>query len=121
MNKVILTGIVKSDIEFKKKEDSIPIARYILIVNRPFNPYQTIPTDYIECVAFGNDAEFAKKYFRPGNKIAITGHIQTRSCTNKYGLKAYTTNVVVEEQQCIGIEANVSFNSNQNQDEFLFE
>ena len=36
---------------------------------------------------------------KQGTKIAITGRIQTGSYTNKEGVKVYTTEVVVEEQE----------------------
>ncbi len=55
--------------------------------------------DFIGCVAFGRQAEFAEKYLRQGTKIAITGRIQTGSYTNRDGQKVYTTDVVVEEQE----------------------
>ena len=55
--------------------------------------------DFIGCVAFGRQAEFAEKYLRKGTKIAVTGRIQTGSYTNKDGQKVYTTDVVVEEQE----------------------
>ena len=55
--------------------------------------------DFISCVAFGRQAEFAEKYLRKGTKIALTGRIQTGSYTNRDGQKVYTTDVVVEEQE----------------------
>ena len=55
--------------------------------------------DFISCVAFARNAEFAEKYFRKGTKIAVTGRIQTGSYTNRDGVKVYTTDVVVEEQE----------------------
>ena len=55
--------------------------------------------DFIGCVAFGRQAEFAEKYFRQGIKILVTGRIQTGSYTNRDGNKVYTTDVVVEEQE----------------------
>ena len=50
-------------------------------------------------MAFGKNGEFAEKYLRLGIKIAVTGHIQTGSYTNREGQKVYTTDVVVEEQE----------------------
>ena len=55
--------------------------------------------DFINCVVFGKPAEFAEKYFRQGLRVAISGHIQNGSYTNKDGVKVYTTEVVVEEQE----------------------
>lgn len=55
--------------------------------------------DFIPCVVFGKSAEFAEKYFRQGLRISVSGRIQTGSYTNKDGMKVYTTEVVVEEQE----------------------
>ena len=55
--------------------------------------------DFISCVAFGYNAEFAEKYLKKGTKIVVEGRIQTGSFTNKDGKKVYTTEVVVESQE----------------------
>ena len=55
--------------------------------------------DFISCLVFGKSAEFAEKYFRQGLRISVSGRIQTGSYTNKDGVKVYTTEVVVEEQE----------------------
>ena len=67
--------------------------------------------DFIGCVAFGRSAEFAEKYFRQGTKIAIVGRIQTGSYVNKDGVKVYTTDVVVDEQEFAESKAAASQNS----------
>ena len=77
------------------------VARYTLAVDRrqarSNNNEQT--ADFINCVAFGRAGEFAERYFRKGTKIAITGRIQTGSYTNKDGVRVYTTDIVVEDQE----------------------
>ena len=50
-------------------------------------------------VFLAKSSEFAEKYFRRGLRISISGRIQTGSYTNKDGIKVYTTEVVVEEQE----------------------
>ena len=81
-------------------ENSLAIARYTLAVDRRFKRNGDDQTaDFIGCVAFGRNAEFAEKYFRQGLKVVVTGRIQTGSYTNKDGQKVYTTDVVVEDQE----------------------
>ena len=55
--------------------------------------------DFIGCVAFGKQAEFAERYLHKGIKMLVTGRIQTGSYTNKDGVRVYTTDVVVEDQE----------------------
>ena len=50
-------------------------------------------------MVFGRLAEFAEKYFRQGLRVSISGRIQTNNYTNKDGVKVYTTQVVIEEQE----------------------
>ncbi|MBQ6695108.1 MAG: single-stranded DNA-binding protein [Lachnospiraceae bacterium] len=105
MNKVILMGRLTRDPEVRYSQGATPlaIARYTLAVDRrnarSNNNGEEQTADFINCVAFGRVGEFAEKYFRKGTKIAITGRIQTGSYTNKDGVKVYTTEVVVEEQE----------------------
>lgn len=102
MNKVILMGRLTRDpeVRYSAGESSTAVARYTLAVDRRFRRDGSDQTaDFIGCVAFGRQAEFAEKYFRQGIKIAITGRIQTGSYTNRDGQKVYTTDVVVEEQE----------------------
>ena len=101
MNKVILMGRLTRDpdIRYTQGENSMAIARYTLAVDRRFKKEGEQSADFISCVAFGKQAEFAEKYLHQGTKIAITGRIQTGSYTNKDGQRVYTTDVVVEEQE----------------------
>ncbi|MFG6323151.1 MAG: single-stranded DNA-binding protein [Lachnospiraceae bacterium] len=102
MNKVILMGRLTRDpeVRYTQGENQMAIARYTLAVDRRFNRGNDENTaDFISCVAFGKSGEFAEKYLRKGTKIAVTGRIQTGSYTNKDGVKVYTTEVVVEDQE----------------------
>ena len=88
------------DIRYTQGENSMCIARYTLAVDRKFSKNRDEKeTDFISCVAFGKMGEHAEKYFRKGTKLAVSGRIQTGSYTNKDGVKVYTTEVVIEEQE----------------------
>lgn len=97
MNKVILMGRPTKDpeVKYSNKEDGtqMAIARFTLAVDRKG---KDAGTDFISCVAFGKQGEFAEKYVSKGRKYAIEGRIQTGSYTNKDGQKVYTTDVVCE-------------------------
>lgn len=106
MNKVILIGRLTRDPDVRysntQNGDQLAIARYTLAVDRRFQRQgqgDQQSADFINCVAFGKNGEFAEKYLKQGIKIAVTGRIQTGSYTNKEGQKIYTTEVVVEEHE----------------------
>ena len=113
MNKVILMGRLTRDpeVRYSQGDNSMAIARYTLAVDRRFrrdNDQQT--ADFISCVAFGRNGEFAEKYLHQGTKIVAEGRIQTGSYTNKDGNKVYTTEVVVENQEFAESKASASNN-----------
>ena len=101
MNKVILVGRLTRDpeIRYSQGEDSMAVGRYTIAINRRVKPDQEQTADFLRCIVFGRFAEFAEKYFRQGMRIAVSGRIQTGSYTNKDGVRVYTTEVVVEEQE----------------------
>ena len=101
MNKVILMGRLTRDpeVRYGTGENSTAAARYTIAVDRRFKRDGEQSADFIGCVAFGRNAEFAEKYLRQGTKIVLTGRIQTGSYTNRDGQKVYTTDIVVEEQE----------------------
>ena len=84
MNKVILMGRLTRDpeVRYSAGENSMAIARYTLAVDRRFKRDGEATADFIGCVAFGRQAEFAERYFRQGIRIVVTGRIQTGSYTN---------------------------------------
>lgn len=101
MNKAILIGRLTRDPEIRysqrgDSQEAMCIARYTLAVDRRG---KEAGADFISIVAFGKAGEFAEKYLHKGMKIAISGRIQTGSYTNKDGVKVYTTDIVVEEQE----------------------
>ena len=103
MNKVILIGRLTRDpeVRYSQGETPLAIARYTLAVDRKFRREEGQSADFISCVAFGKMGEHVEKYYYQGLKVAVTGHIQTGSYINKDGVKVYTTEVVVEEQEFV--------------------
>ena len=104
MNKVILMGRLTRDPNVRytqqnSSQESMCVARYTLAVDRRGARDGQQSADFISCVAFGKNGEFAEKYLKQGTKIAATGRIQTGSYTNRDGQKVYTTDVVIEEQE----------------------
>lgn len=87
------------DVRYSQGDNPMAVARYTLAVDRRFKKDGEQSADFISCVCFEKSAEFAEKYFRHGLKITISGRIQTGSYTNKDGVKVYTTDVYVDEQE----------------------
>ena len=103
MNKAILCGRLTKDpdVRYSQGAEPMAIARYTLAVDRRGRSTKEgeQTADFISCIAFGKAGEFAEKYLKKGTKMLITGRIQTGSYTNKEGVKVYTTDIVVEDQE----------------------
>lgn len=101
MNKVVLMGRLTKEPDVRQSQGAEPvtIARYTLAVDRRGKKQEGQQADFISCVAFGKAGEFAEKYLHKGTKICVSGRIQTGSYTRQDGTKAYTTDVVIEEQE----------------------
>lgn len=118
-NCVFILGRLTRDPEVRYTANTqMANARFVVAVNRKLskekrqeaenNGYPT--ADFISCVAWGKTAENIGNYFKKGNRVAITGHIQTGSY-EKDGQRVYTTDVVVDSFDFV--ESNKDNNSNQ--------
>ena len=115
MNRVILCGRLTREPEIRYSQTtngSMAVARYTLAVDRAFKKEGEQAADFISCIAFGKNGEFAEKYLHQGTKIIVEGRIQTGSYTNKDGQKVYTTDVVVENAEFGESKNNQQSNDN---------
>ncbi len=98
LNKVILAGRLTADAELKQTTSGISVTSFTVAVSRKFAKQgDAAQADFINCVAWRQQAEFITKYFRKGSSICIIGNIQTRSWTDNQGAKRYATEVIVDE------------------------
>ena len=72
MNKVILIGRLTANPELRYTQQRKPVASYSLAVDRPGEG-----ADFIKCIAWDKNAEFASKHLSKGTKIAVEGRILT--------------------------------------------
>lgn len=94
MNKVFLMGRLCQDPDVRRSNEGKPIARYTLAVDR-----NKEETDFITCVAFLKNAEFAVRFLRKGVKIIVEGRMHTGSYTDRSGKKVYTTDIIVDRHE----------------------
>ena len=96
MNTVILMGRLTRDPEMKQTQGGVSLATYTLAVDRRG---KDAGADFIRCVAYDKAADFAGKYFKQGQRVLVSGRIQTGSYTNQKGEKVYTTDVILATQE----------------------
>ena len=97
LNKVVLAGRLTSDVELKQTTTGVSVCSFTLAINRKFSANGQQQTDFIQCQAWRQTAEFISKYFKKGSALCNSGTIQTRSWTDSNNQKRYATEVVADE------------------------
>lgn len=98
MNKAILVGRLTKDPELKTTGSGVSVCSFTLAINRRFkNAEGNYDADFINCVAWRQQAEFISKYFSKGRMVGICGSIQTRTYDREDGQRVYVTEVVADE------------------------
>lgn len=98
MNKVILSGNLCGDPEYQTTASGISLCRFRIAVQRKFkNEKGEYESDFISVVAWRGSADFVSKYLHKGNKVGVTGSLQTRTYDAQDGSKRYVTEVVADE------------------------
>lgn len=93
LNKIIIQGRLTRDVELRRTGTGTAVASFTLAVDRDFGDKET---DFIECVAWKNTAEFVEKYFSKGRMAVVVGRLQIRNWNDKDGNKRKTAEVVAE-------------------------
>ncbi len=100
-NKAILGGRLTSDPELKQTSSGIPVCSFSVAINRRFqsrnSENQQPQADFINVVAWRQQAEFVSRYFSKGSSICVVGQIQTRRYQDKDGNNRTATEVVADE------------------------
>lgn len=97
LNKVILGGRLTADVELKQTPSGVSVCTFSLAINRKTGKDQEQKTDFIECQAWRQTADFISRYFRKGSSICIVGSIQKRSWKDQQGNTRYATEVIADE------------------------
>jgi single-strand DNA-binding protein len=96
-NKVILIGYLTDTPELKQTQTGISVASFTIGVNRRYSAEGRQETDFINIVCWRKTAEFVCRYFGKGSAILVCGSLQTRTYTDRDGIKRHASEVVADE------------------------
>lgn len=109
LNKVILAGRLTAAPELKQTPNGVSVLTFGLAVDRSYaKKGEEKQTDFIDCVAWRQTAEFIAKYFDKGSPLCIIGKLQKRSYDAKDGTKRYVTEVTVDEANFVESKSSKS-------------
>ncbi|MBO4983338.1 MAG: single-stranded DNA-binding protein [Clostridia bacterium] len=103
LNKVILGGRMTADPELKQTPQGVSVTSFSIAVNRRGKDAQT---DFINCVAWRQTADFICRFFKKGSSICISGSVQTRTWNDQQNNKRYATEIVADEAYFVDSKAD---------------
>jgi single-strand DNA-binding protein len=96
LNHISIMGRICNDIELRRTGSGVPVASFTVAVDRDFKSGGEKETDFIDCVAWRNTAEFVERNFSKGKMIIVAGRLQIRKWTDKDGNKRNSAEIVAE-------------------------
>ena len=97
MNVICLMGRLTGDPELKTTQNGVSVTSFSVAVDRAYrSKEQERQTDFINCVAWRQTAEFISRYFHKGQRIALQGSLQSRKYTANDGSQRTAYEVVVD-------------------------
>ena len=98
LNHITLMGRLTRDPELRYTQSQTPVASFTVAVDRDFGSRDggEKQTDFIDCVAWRQTAEFVSKYFTKGSMAVVSGRLQIRDWTDREGGKRRSAEVVVD-------------------------
>ena len=92
MNKVVLVGRITRPLELRSTMAGTSMVRFTMAVDRQKKEQGA---DFINCVAYAKIAELMAQYVHKGDRLGLSGRIQTGSY-ERNGSTIYTTDVIAE-------------------------
>ena len=91
-------GRLTRDPELRQTGSGFAVSFFTLAVDRDFSSRDggEKETDFIDCVAWRNTAEFVSKYFSKGRMAVVSGRLQIRNWNDKDGNKRRSAEVIVD-------------------------
>lgn len=98
LNHATIMGRLARDPELKRTGSGIAVANFTVAVDRDFTGKESgeREADFIDCVAWRGTGEFVDRWFTKGSMIVVSGRLQTRSYTDKDGIKRRTMEIVAD-------------------------
>ena len=98
LNHITIMGRLTRDPELRYTQSQTPVASFTLAVDRDFGGRDggEKQTDFIDCVAWRQTAEFVSKYFQKGSMAVVSGRLQIDNYTDNDGNKRKSAKVVAD-------------------------
>ena len=85
LNVVVIMGRLVADPELRTTTSGVNLARFRIACDRNYSRQTERQTDFLDVVAWRQQADFVCKYFQKGSLIIIEGSVQSRQYQDKNG------------------------------------
>jgi single-strand DNA-binding protein len=97
LNRVCLVGRLTADPELRYTGSGLAVVNFRIAVDRDFKNQQgERETDFINCVAWKQRAEFVSNYIHKGNLVSVDGRLQVRSYETQDGQRRQAWDVIAD-------------------------
>ena len=97
LNHITAAGRLTKDPELRRTQNGVAVASFTIACDRDIKDASgNKQTDFIDCVAWRNTAEFVDKYLTRGRMVIVSGRLQMREWTDKNGNKRRNTEILAE-------------------------
>ena len=121
LNIAVIMGRLTAEPELRTTQNGISVCSFTVAVERNYSNGGERQTDFINCVAWRQTAEFISRYFHKGSMIAINGSIQQRQYTDKNGNKRNAFEILVDNANFCGSKAESGNNADVQVDDSNFD
>ena len=95
LNRITIMGRLTRDPELRYTQNGTPVTGFTLAVDRDYKDAAgEKPTDFIDCVAWRQTAEFVSKYLTKGRMAVVDGRLQLRDWFDRDGNKRRSAEIV---------------------------
>ena len=127
MNYCALSGRLTRDIELKQTQGGQHYIRFTVAVDRYNSKEKKNTADFINCIAWNDNAKNIARFFGKGSPILIIGNVKPSMFEKQDGTKVYQTDIIVDRWEFFGnstqnnadnTQSNANGNGNNNTIDF---
>lgn len=98
LNHITIMGRLTRDPELRRTGSGVAVTSFTLAVDRDYSGKDSgqKETDFLDCVAWKNTAEFVNSYFNKGRMAVVSGRLQIRTWKDKDGNNRKTAEVIAD-------------------------
>ena len=97
LNRIVIMGRLTRDPELRTTQSGISVTSFTLACDRDIKSENNENNvDFIDIVAWRQQADFVSKYFRKGQLVCVEGRLQARPWTDRDGNKRVSYEIVTD-------------------------